>query len=100
MAHARDRKLTYSKRFYATDWLNDSIEVISEGVPTEGQLGPHFLPIDGLFETKVFKYQTGLVLQEVGIHANQYGDGRVVIKKTSLTPAFYGIILVRANRYE
>lgn len=100
MAIARKRVPQYVKRFYAADWYNNKIEIIPTGIPTAGQLGPHLMPGDGLFETEVYQYRVGGFLESITVRISQYASGLVVVEKTPLTPNFNGILMLRLNRYE
>lgn len=101
MAIARLRTTKFAKKFYSHDWLDDKIIIIPTGVPSVGQLGPHNFPIDYLYDTQVFKfYPINGIYKEIGISISQQPDGTIVIRKTSLTDDFEGIVTVASYYYD
>lgn len=101
MAVARLRTTKFVKKFYSSTWLDDEIVIIPTGVPSEGQLGPHEFPIDYIYEINVFKfYPINGIYKEIGIHTSQKPDGTIIIRKTSLTEDFEGIVAVSSHYYD
>lgn len=101
MAIARLRTTKYAKKFYSHTWLDDKIIIIPTGVPSLGELPPHEFPIDYIYEVEVLKYYPiNGIYKQVGIHTSQQPDGRIIIRKTSLTEDFEGIVTVTANFYD
>lgn len=84
--------------FNASDWLANTMVVIPSGPPTiPGEIGPHDLPLDRLYDTDVYKYVGPTKTIVVGLNINQnLLTGEITIQKAGLVPAFSGICLIRS----
>jgi hypothetical protein len=83
--------------FQASDWLNNSIKILRDGLPTiPGEIGPHELPLDRYYETNVYKYLPGSRTKEIGLTIiHDRPTGNITIFKASANPTFSGVAFIK-----
>lgn len=96
MALARLKSVEKRISFLARDWTNDSIVVIPSGIPTQGQIGPHNLPIPRFYETSVYKAESNIT-KETGVTIrHNMNTGTITIIKASKMVSYDGVIFIKA----
>lgn len=84
--------------FRATDWDNNQIKIIAQGLPLAGQAGPHRLPIGSTYNVAIWQTLGSFVKQVSvgGVHIDT-STGIITLRKAAATTAFSGYAFIGAR---
>ena len=83
--------------FVESDWVNNKIEVIASGTPSNGQIGPHTYGGAQCLGVEVKEKITSILYKQVGVNVIIDNTTKMIyLRKAPLAKSFSGKVLINA----